>query len=254
MFLPATLLRWLSALALAFALTTPSFAQEAGEEAVEAEPAAEPEPAPEAGYSGVEEITITATKRAQSVQDVPIAVTAITSEGLRARGIADVKDLQQVAPSLTVTDSNSSTNGGAIRIRGMGTSGNNPGLESAVGSFIDGVYRSRSGLALQDLIDVERVEILRGPQGTLFGKNTSAGLIHIITKQPEWEWGGYARGTLGNFDMRKVEASATGPVIEEKLAFRLAGLLHQRDGYYDDIDTKDTFSDRDRWALKGQFL
>jgi len=148
----------------------------------------------------------------------------------------------------------STTNGGTIRIRGMGTSGNNPGLESAVGSFIDGVYRSRAGLALQDLIDVERVEILRGPQGTLFGKNTSAGLIHIITKQPEFTWGGHVQGTVGNLDLRKVQGSVTGPLIAESLAFRLAGSFHIRDGYYDDIDTRDTFADRDRWALKGQLL
>ena len=244
MLAPATLLRRFSAFALALALAAPLFAQE-------------PEPAPpaeEPSYSGVEEITITATKRAQNVQDVPIAVTAITSEGLEARGIADVKDIQQAAPSLVVTDSNSSTNGGVIRIRGVGTSGNNPGLESAVGSFIDGVYRSRAGLALQDLIDVERVEILRGPQGTLFGKNTSAGLVHIITKQPEFAWGGHVQGTIGNYDMRKVQGSVTGPLADEVLAFRLAGSFHVRDGFYDDIDTDDSFADRDRWALKGQLL
>ena len=243
--------RCLIATALCSALASPIFAQETAP-AAEAAPAEEPAAATD--YTGIEEIVVTSTRRAASVQDIPIAVTAISSEGLAARGIADVKELQQVAPSLTVTDSNSTTNGGTIRIRGMGTSGNNPGLESAVGSFIDGVYRSRSGLALQDLVDVERVEILRGPQGTLFGKNTSAGLIHIITKQPEFDWGGYVRGSLGNFDLRKVEASVTGPLVDEKLAFRLAGTYHARDGYYHDIDTNDTFADRDRWALKGQFL
>ncbi|HEY8120948.1 MAG TPA: TonB-dependent receptor [Myxococcota bacterium] len=247
---PATALRWISALALTCAFSQPLLAQEA-EPAPEEAAAA---PAEEATYSGVEEITITATKRAQSVQDVPIAVTAITSEGLAARGIADVKDLQQVAPSLVATDSNSTTNGGVLRIRGVGTSGNNPGLESAVGTFIDGIYRSRAGLAMQDLIDVERVEVLRGPQGTLFGKNTSAGLVHVITKQPEFTWGGHVQGTVGNFDMRRLQASVTGPLIDETLAFRLAGSIHLRDGYYDDIDSDATFADRDRWALKGQFL
>ena len=255
MLAPAPVLRAAGALALSLALAQPLFAQEESAPAEEAAPAAEePVAEEEPSYSGVEEITITATKRAASVQDVPIAVTAITSEGLEARGIADVKEIQQVAPSLVVTDSNSSTNGGVIRIRGVGTSGNNPGLESAVGSFIDGVYRSRAGLALQDLIDVERVEILRGPQGTLFGKNTSAGLIHIITKQPEFDWDGHVQATVGNFDMRKVQGSVTGPLLAEKLAFRLAGSFHLRDGFYDDIDTSDTFADRDRWALKGQLL
>jgi outer membrane receptor protein involved in Fe transport len=254
MLAPATALPRIGALALVLAL---SFAAPApAQEEAPAEPAAEETPAAEepGTFAGVEEITITATKRAQNIQDVPIAVTAITSEGLEARGITDVKELQQAAPSLVITDSNSTTNGGVIRIRGMGTSGNNPGLESAVGSFIDGVYRARAGLALQDLIDVERVEVLRGPQGTLFGKNTSAGLIHIITKQPEFSWGGHVQGTVGNFDLRKVQGSVTGPLVGETLAFRLAGSLHVRDGYYDDIDTDDTFADRDRWALKGQLL
>ncbi len=247
MLAPHTSSRFVCALALCAALASPLSAQETA-------PAAE-EPAAAGGTGSFEEeIVITATKRSQSVQEVPIAVTAITAEGLQARGIADVKDIQQAAPSLVVTDSNSTTNGGVIRIRGVGTSGNNPGLESAVGSFIDGVYRSRAGLAMQDLIDVERVEILRGPQGTLFGKNTSAGLVHIITKQPEFEWGGHLQATVGNYDMRKVQGSVTGPILDGVLAFRLAGSTHVRDGYYDDIDTKDTFADRDRWALKGQFL
>ncbi|HEU4431567.1 MAG TPA: TonB-dependent receptor plug domain-containing protein, partial [Myxococcota bacterium] len=230
MLAPATALLRIGAIALSFALSfaAPAFAQEE----TPAEPAPEEAPAAEEPetFAGVEEITITATKRAQNIQDVPIAVTAITAEGLEARGITDVKELQQAAPSLVITDSNSTTNGGVIRIRGMGTSGNNPGLESAVGSFIDGVYRARAGLALQDLIDVERVEVLRGPQGTLFGKNTSAGLIHIITKQPEFSWGGHVQGTVGNFDLRKVQGSVTGPLVDERLAFRLAGSLHIREG------------------------
>ncbi|MBM4382987.1 MAG: TonB-dependent receptor plug domain-containing protein [Deltaproteobacteria bacterium] len=127
MFAPITPVRALAALALTLSLAIPLAAQE---EAAPAEAPAAEEAAPD---YGVEEITITATRRTQSVQEVPIAVTAITAEGLEARGIADVKDLQQVAPSLVITSSNSSTNGGVIRIRGVGTSGNNPGLESAVG-------------------------------------------------------------------------------------------------------------------------
>ncbi len=245
MFAPATALRRIPAITLTLLLASPLLAQEADPDATAVE-------APQS--SDVEIITITSTRRTQNIQAVPIAVTAITAEGLAARGISDVKDIQQVAPSLVVTDSNSTTNGGVIRIRGVGTSGNNPGLESAVGTFIDGVYRSRAGLAMQDLIDIERVEVLRGPQGTLFGKNTSAGLVHIITKQPEFSWGGHVLGTIGNFDQRKVEGSVTGPILGESLAFRLAGSYNLRDGFYDDIDSKDTFSDRDRWALKGQLL
>ena len=138
----------------------------------------------------IEEIVVTATKREAGVQSVPIAITAIRGTELQERGISDLEGLQQVVPSLTVYSSNSTTNGGTMRIRGLGTTGNNPGLEAAVGSFIDGVYRSRAGLAYGDLVDVERVEVLRGPQGTLFGKNTSAGAVHIITRAPEFDFGG----------------------------------------------------------------
>ena len=123
----------------------------------------------------IEEIVVTGTKREASIQVVPIAVSAFRGEDLRRRGIQDLEDLSQVSPSLQVYSSNSESNGGTIRIRGMGTTGNNPGLEAAVGTFIDGIYRSRSGQAFSDLLDVDRIEILRGPQGTLFGKNTSAG-------------------------------------------------------------------------------
>ena len=134
----------------------------------------------------IEEIVVTATKRSESIQDVPIAVSAFTGEDLEARGVQDLYGLQEVAPSLAVYSSNSTSNGGTVRIRGVGTTGNNAGLEAAVGTFIDGVYRSRAGTAFNDLVDIERVEVLRGPQGTLFGKNTVAGALNILTKRPEF--------------------------------------------------------------------
>ena len=124
--------------------------------------------------AAVETVIVTATKREESIQDVPIAVSAITGEDLAARGVQDIYGLAEVAPSIVVYSSNSTSNGGTLRIRGVGTTGNNPGLEAAVGTFIDGIYRSRAGLAFNDLADLDRVEILRGPQGTLFGKNTVA--------------------------------------------------------------------------------
>ncbi|MCY4057367.1 MAG: Plug domain-containing protein, partial [Gammaproteobacteria bacterium] len=125
--------------------------------------------------NAIETVIVTATKREESIQDVPIAVTAIAGEDLAARGVQDIYGLMEVAPSIVVYNSNSTTNGGTLRIRGVGTTGNNPGLEAAVGTFIDGIYRSRAGLAFNDLTDLDRVEILRGPQGTLFGKNTIGG-------------------------------------------------------------------------------
>ncbi|MBV1905592.1 MAG: TonB-dependent receptor, partial [Pseudomonadales bacterium] len=131
---------------------------------------------------------------------------------------------------------------------------NNPGLEAAVGTFIDGVYRSRAGLAFSDLTDIERVEVLRGPQGTLFGKNTSAGALHIITKKPEFEPGYMASLSAGDFNSIRVQASATGPLIEDKLAYRIAGSYNERDGFYEDDFSSADFAGRDRYSIKAQLL
>ncbi|MDD9801744.1 MAG: TonB-dependent receptor [Deltaproteobacteria bacterium] len=203
--------------------------------------------------AGIEEIIVTATKREQSIQDVPIAVSAFAAEDLQARGISELEDLQQISPSISVYSSNSSSNGGTLRIRGMGTTGNNPGLESAVGSFVDGVYRSRSGQVYSDFVDLERIEILRGPQGTLFGKNTSAGAVQLITKQPEFEQGGSFAAEFGNYDHFKVHGGVTGPISDD-LAFRFSGAWFNREGYYENVESGDAYDNRDRYSMRGQLL
>ncbi len=200
----------------------------------------------------IEEIVVTATKREASIQDVPIAVSAFTGEDLEARGVQDLYGLQEVSPSISVYSSNSTSNGGTVRIRGVGTTGNNPGLEAAVGTFIDGIYRSRAGQAFSDLVDIERIEILRGPQGSLFGKNTSAGALQIITKKPEFERNSMISLSAGDYDAVRVQASTTGPLIDDRLAYRLAVNYHDRDGYYEDDFTSDAYDSRDRWSVKGQ--
>ena len=135
----------------------------------------------------IEQIIVTAQGREQSLQDVPVAVTAISGEDLKMSGVQTIEDIQTLAPSLTVTSINTPGTSTQIQIRGVGTSTTNVGLEAAVGVFQDGVYRSRSGMAVGDMLDVERVEVLRGPQGTVFGKNTSAGAISIITNRPTFD-------------------------------------------------------------------
>ena len=119
-------------------------------------------------------IIVRAQGRDQTLSDVPVAVSAVTAETLQKSGVADIRDMNQVAPSLLISSTGNESNGSA-RIRGIGTVGDNPGLESSVAVFIDGVYRSRSGNALSELGPLDRVEILRGPQGTLGGRNSSAG-------------------------------------------------------------------------------
>ena len=157
------------------------------------------------------EIVITAQGRRQILEDVPIAVTAVGATEMKNSGASDLRQLNQLAPSLLVSSTGSEANGSA-RIRGIGTVGDNPGLESSVAVFIDGVYRSRSGIGLNELGEIDRVEVLRGPQGTLFGRNASAGLIHIFSKPPSFNFGGYGEITLGNYNLRRVSGGVTGPL------------------------------------------
>ena len=202
----------------------------------------------------IEEIIVTSQRRSESVQDVPIAVTAIADTMLRNSGIDDIKELTQLAPSLQASSTNSETQGTVIRIRGVGTQGNNPAFESAVGVFIDGVYRARPGAALAELLDVERIEVMRGPQGTLFGRNTSAGAISMITAKPQFESGGYVEATYGDFNAYDIRGSFWGPLSEDKVAVRLSGLVASRDGLIDDLTTGNDINTRDRNQLKGQLL
>ncbi|WP_097090547.1 TonB-dependent receptor [Novosphingobium sp. Chol11] len=201
-------------------------------------------------------IIVTATRRASPLSDVPIAVSAVTAQAMQNSGASDIRSLNQLAPSLLVSSTGSEANASA-RIRGIGTVGDNPGLESSVAVFIDGVYRSRTGAGLNELGEIERVEVLRGPQGTLFGRNASAGLINVISKAPEFELGGKAEVTYGNYDYWRLAGRITGPV-SEKLALSLDGVWSKRDGFFDLVDTSGNkvgeTNDRDRYFLRGQAL
>ena len=199
------------------------------------------------------DIVVTATRRNQALSDVPIAVSAVTGENLANSGAHDIRQLNQLSPSLLVSSTSSEGGAAVARIRGIGTVGDNPGLESSVGVFIDGVYRSRVGMGLTELGPVERIEVLRGPQGTLFGRNTSAGLISVITAQPRFDREISGSVSVGNYDLRRVEASVTGP-LSSTLAARLDGVWMQRDGFLKDVISGRRINDRDRWLLRGQLL
>lgn len=216
-----------------------------------------------------DEIVVTATRRDQALQDVPVAVTPVTAEMIQNSGIRDVQDLTSVAPSLQFNVSESESSATA-RLRGVGTQGSNPGLESAVGIFVDGVYRARNGVALTDLGAVQQIEVLRGPQGTLFGRNTSAGLITIQTVQPDlrdFEVGGEA--TYGDWGETRAAVDVNIPLSEDVLGLRLFGAMSQRDGFMEmnadganpDGDVPVGFNlaqhdsnTRDMYTLRGQLL
>ena len=201
-------------------------------------------------------IIVTATLRAADVQDIPIAVTAVSQEQLDRQNVLDIKSLMSISPSFNVQSSQTESQGTSIRIRGVGTTGNNTGLESSVGVFIDGVYQSRPGIALGDLLDLERLEILRGPQGTLFGRNTSAGALNLTTNRPDLsKVEAFGNFTYGNFDFFNAQAVISVPLITDQLGFRLSGAYRKRDGYLRSVAVPGTESgNRDRFIVRGQLL
>ena len=202
--------------------------------------------------SGDEPIIVTATLRAMDVQDIPLAVTAVAPEALERQGINDIKNLASISPSFNIQSSQTETQGTSIKIRGVGTTGNNTGLESSVGVFIDGVYQSRPGVALGDLVDLERLEILRGPQGTLFGRNTSAGALNVTTKRPNLsEVEGFANASYGNYNFMNLQAGVSVPVATDVAGVRLSGTWRKRDGYLKTPAGVES-NDRDRYMLRGQ--
>jgi iron complex outermembrane receptor protein len=198
----------------------------------------------------LEEVIVTATKRAESLQDIPVSVNAFNSETIQEAGINNAGDLAIMTPALNINVNQSPFNA-RMTIRGIGTAQTDPALEPSVGLFVDGVFLGRSGLGMSDLTDIERIEVLQGPQGTLYGKNTNAGAISVITKKPNFEeFEGYVEASAGDYSMYRLTASASGP-ISDTLAFRLSGNVHQRDGYYDN-SAGDDLNDADDWNIQGK--
>ncbi len=202
-------------------------------------------------------IIVTATRRAQDVQDIPIAVTAVSPAQLDQQGVVNVQNIGSVSPSFSTSNAQTASGTVVLRIRGVGTTSNNIGFESAVGIFVDGAYQSRPGVALGEFVDVERVEVLRGPQGTLFGRNTSAGALNITNKRPDLnEFGGFVNATYGNFDHMSIQGAINAPIIQDTLAFRLTGAYRKRDGYVTVLDGAGTDIGRsneiDQYLVRGQ--
>ncbi len=229
-------------------LAQSSVALAAGEEEA---PPAKDEPAAIANATG-NEIVVTATKREQILQNVPIAVTVTTAATIALAHIRDIEGLSTLVPSLRVVDHQSSAQT-AFYIRGFGNGDNNVGVEPSVGVFIDGVYRSRSAAQIEDFPDVAQVEVLRGPQSTLFGKNASAGVIAILTQEPKFHFGGNAEISYGNYNAVVAKGSITGPLSKD-IAVSIAGGTDRRNGYVHDAATGVKINNRDRWFVRGQLL
>ena len=200
----------------------------------------------------IDEIVVTANKREQTLQEVPISVSVTSGETIQQSSIVDLIDLQTAVPALRVNQLQSSAQTNFV-IRGFGNGANNPGIEPAVLVLIDGVPRSRSSSSLADLPTVERVEVLSGPQSTLFGKNASAGVISITTKAPEDEFGGLVEATVGNYGSQIVKGTLTGP-LTDSLSFRLSASSNQMDGFATNLSDGSGVNTRDRQAIRGQLL
>ena len=247
MILRATTFALLGSSALA---AVPAHADEVPAAGVAAEAAAEAGP----DIGSDLDVIVTARRRDERIQDVPVAANAFGGEQLAATRTYNLRDLQQLTPSLVVTNTNPRNT--SINIRGLGNNVSvyNDGLEPAVGVYVDQVYLARPGQAVFDLSDIERIEVLRGPQGTLFGKNTSAGAVVTTTKSPTFEPEAGGDVTFGNYNFRQVHAYASGALVDDLLAARLYVSKTDRDGYmtnrYDGSDTQDYHD----FGLRGQLL
>lgn len=197
----------------------------------------------------LEEIVVTASKRSESLQDVPIAVTAYSGEQLRGLAIGDIESLAVQTPSFAFSKAGGEAQ---IYIRGVGTNIFGVGADPSVAVNLDGVYLGRTNMGLTQFLDIERVEVLRGPQGTLYGRNATGGAINLVSRMPGSALEGYVTAGVGEFDRVEVEAAAGGP-LDDKWGFRVAARYMKDDGYTEDLDPAggDKLDDNDIQAYRG---
>ena len=200
----------------------------------------------------IERIMVTASKRLKGLQESPVAVTVVSGLAVEQAKVLDMNDLQTLVPTLRVTPLQRSVNTN-FAIRGFGNGTNNIGIEPSVGIFIDGVYRSRAAAQIGDLPRLQQIEVLSGPQSTLFGKNASAGVISVRTMAPSHDLEGKIEVGAGNFNQKLVKGHITNGVTDE-LALSLSGGFNKRDGYTDSVVGLNQINNRDRWNIRGQAL
>ncbi|WP_336971381.1 TonB-dependent receptor [Sphingobium aromaticiconvertens] len=198
------------------------------------------------------DIVVTARKQSERLQTSPVAITAVTAEAIARNQIASVSDLQKIAPSITMATGGS---GGAglvyVSIRGQVANEANSASDPAVATYVDGVYFARPTAGNLGFLDVAQIEVLRGPQGTLFGRNTTGGAVTITTVQPTGQFEGYVKGDLGNFSSRKIEGAVTVPIQGDQLAVRIAAQYGSHDGYFNNPLTGKGVQDLDGgWAAR----
>lgn len=203
-----------------------------------------------ADNSGVSEIVVTAQRRSENLQDVPIAITALTAETLQNQRVGNLLGLSGLAPGLQIKTDDNAANP-RIFIRGVGVNDFNPASASAVGIYVDGVYVASPLAQLASFYDLQQVEVLRGPQGTLFGRNTTGGAINVTTKKPSDTLEADGAFEYGRFNSVDIQGGVGGPIIPGTLDVRVAGLYTRNDGYTLNRLTGNYGNNTNRWGLRG---
>ena len=207
---------------------------------------------PAAQQGGLQDIVVTAQRRSENLQDVPISITAANSDALATARVENISNIQAISPSISFRVTNIASSSANVIIRGLGTTGNSRSFEGSVGVFIDGVYRSRAASALQNFLDIDNLQVLRGPQGTLFGKNTTAGALLLSSATPNLDHAeGLVDFTLSNYNTILARAAVSMP-LTETLSIRVAGLASTRDGFYTDPASDTSLNNDNSQAAKVQ--
>ena len=207
--------------------------------------------------AGVPEILVTARRRVENAQAVPTALSVFDGDLIERSYTVNTAQLSLLVPSLNYSSANPRNT--AFTIRGLGSSvvavsQANDGLEPGVGFYVDQVYHARPATAAFDFVDIDRIEVLRGPQGTLFGKNTTAGAIQILTRAPTFDWHARGEASYGEYNLFQARAAVSGPLVADKLAFRVSGLLTRRDGVIHNVTTDTEQNSVNNRAIRGQLL
>jgi iron complex outermembrane recepter protein len=200
----------------------------------------------------LDEVVVSARKRIERAQDVPISMSVRSGEQLAQRNTFRAQEILRSMPNVSTEIQQPRQT--SIVIRGLGKNPANDGLEASVGIFLDGVYLGRPGMVVTDLIDIERIEVLRGPQGTLFGKNTTAGALNISTRAPAAEFESWGQASLGNQDFSQLSGAINAPLVPGKLAFRFSAFDTNREGFVFDTTRDEHLGEFDRQGARAQLL
>ena len=207
----------------------------------------------EQATGGIEEVVVTARRREETAQSVPIPISALSGDLLESRGITEVQNVEQLTPNMSFNESVVARGTAQVFLRGIGQINWGPTQDPKVGIYVDGVYLGRPQGSVFDFIDIDRVEILRGPQGTLFGRNTTAGLVHVITRKPDSVFDAKVRGGVGNAGQISADGTVNFPLIDDVLAARLAFQMRKDDGWMKD-DAGREWNTTDSRTLRGTLL